>query len=65
MADTPGGADAGGVGFEGVKDLLDVTRRINAEVDPDAVLGTIVDSLVTIVGADRGFLSCCGATTDG
>ena len=36
--------------------LLDVTRRINSETDPDAILGTIVDSLVSIAHADRGFL---------
>ncbi len=39
-----------------MQSLLDITRRLNAEVDPDAVLGTIVDSLVSIVRADRGFL---------
>ncbi|HVG93873.1 MAG TPA: GAF domain-containing SpoIIE family protein phosphatase [Planctomycetota bacterium] len=36
--------------------LLDVTRRINAERDPQALLETIVDSLVTLTRADRGFL---------
>ena len=36
--------------------LLDVTRRMNAETDPDALLETIVDSLVSIARADRGFL---------
>ncbi|MDA1194717.1 MAG: SpoIIE family protein phosphatase [Planctomycetota bacterium] len=40
----------------GMQALLDITRRLNAEVDSDAVLGTIVDSLVNIVRADRGFL---------
>ncbi len=40
--------------------LLDVTRRINSETDPDAILGTIVDSLVSIAGADRGFLMLRG-----
>ena len=42
--------------IEGMQALLDVTRRMNAELDPDAALGTIVDSLVSIVKADRGFL---------
>ena len=41
---------------EGLRLLLDVSRRINAEVDPDAVLATVVDSLVSITRADRGFL---------
>jgi sigma-B regulation protein RsbU (phosphoserine phosphatase) len=41
---------------EGLRLLLDVSRRINAVVDPDAVLATIVDSLVSITRADRGFL---------
>ncbi len=41
---------------EGLQNLLSVTRRINAEVNLDAVLETIVDSLVSIVRADRGFL---------
>jgi sigma-B regulation protein RsbU (phosphoserine phosphatase) len=36
--------------------LLDVTRRINAERDPQALLETIVDSLVAVTRADRGFL---------
>lgn len=36
--------------------LLDVSRRIHAEVNPDAVLEAIVDSLVLITEADRGFL---------
>ncbi|MDJ0521109.1 MAG: SpoIIE family protein phosphatase [Planctomycetota bacterium] len=43
-----------------MQSLLDITRRINAEVDPDAVLGTIVDSLVSLVAADRGFLMLRG-----
>src|SRR5262245_18408515 len=41
---------------EGLRLLLDVSRRINAVVDPDAVLATVVDSLVSITRADRGFL---------
>lgn len=36
--------------------LLDVSRRIHTEVNPDAVLEAIVDSLVLITEADRGFL---------
>ena len=66
MAEKPGTVSSAGedaaerVGLEGVRSLLDVTRRINAEVDPDAVLGTIVDSLVAVVGADRGFLMLRG-----
>ncbi len=42
--------------IEGMQALLAVTRRMNAQLDPDAALGTIVDSLVSIVKADRGFL---------
>ena len=45
----------------GMRSLLDVTRRINAELELDAVLEAIVDSLVSIVGADRGFLMLRGA----
>lgn len=41
---------------EGLRLLLDVSRRINAVTDPDAVLATVVDSLVSITRADRGFL---------
>lgn len=41
---------------EGLRLLLDVSRRINAVNDPDAVLATVVDSLVSITRADRGFL---------
>lgn len=63
MAKTPDDA-ATGAGEGGaehldqtvLKGLLDVTRRINAEIDSDAVLETIVDSLVKLVQADRGFL---------
>ena len=42
---------------EGLKSLLAVTRRINAETNMDAILDTIVDSLVSIASADRGFLA--------
>ena len=41
---------------EGLQSLLRVTRQINAETDMDAILDTIVDSLVSIASADRGFL---------
>jgi sigma-B regulation protein RsbU (phosphoserine phosphatase) len=41
---------------EGLRLLLDVSRRINAVTDADAVLATVVDSLVSITRADRGFL---------
>lgn len=52
-----GGGDASSMlDIEGMQALLDVTRRMNAQLDPDAALGTIVDSLVSIVKADRGFL---------
>jgi sigma-B regulation protein RsbU (phosphoserine phosphatase) len=36
--------------------LLEVSRRINAERDGDALLAAVVDSLVTTTKADRGFL---------
>ena len=49
-------ASTSGLDIAGMQSLLEVTRRINAELDPDAVLGTIVDCLVSIVKADRGFL---------
>ncbi len=45
---------------EGLRRLLDVSRRINAEVNPDAVLAAIVDSLVSLTRADRGFLMIKG-----
>ena len=41
---------------EGMRMLLEVSRRINAERDPQALLAAVVDSLVTITKADRGFL---------
>ena len=65
MADEPPAArpaDAGAVSRLAALDptalesLLDVTRQINAEANLDAVLATIVDSLVSIAAADRGFL---------
>ena len=46
---------------EGLRLLLEVSRRINSEVDPDAVLATVVDSLVSITRADRGFLMLRGS----
>jgi sigma-B regulation protein RsbU (phosphoserine phosphatase) len=45
-----------GLEAEALKQLLDVTRRMNAALDLDAVLTTIVDSLISIARADRGFL---------
>jgi sigma-B regulation protein RsbU (phosphoserine phosphatase) len=36
--------------------LLEVSRRINAERDPESLLAAVVDSLVTVTKADRGFL---------
>ncbi len=36
--------------------LLDVTRRIHVEAQPDAVLAQIVENLVAITHADRGVL---------
>jgi phosphoserine phosphatase RsbU/P len=41
---------------EGLRLLLDVSRRINAERDPQALLAAVVDSLVSVTKADRGFL---------
>lgn len=41
---------------EALRLLLDVSRRINAERDPDALLTAVVDSLVSVTKADRGFL---------
>lgn len=41
---------------EGLQSLLQVTRRINAAAGVDNILETIVDSLVSIASADRGFL---------
>ncbi len=52
----PGGTDVGRLRAEWLEMLLDVSRRINAEVNPGAVLEAIVDSLVSITEADRGFL---------
>lgn len=60
MADsTPPASDpspTGGLEAQGLQKLLEVTRRINAAVDHDDVLQSVVDSLVAIVRADRGFL---------
>ena len=57
MADETRDGDATSMlDMEGMQALLDVTRRMNAETDPDAALGTIIDSLVSLVKADRGFL---------
>src|SRR5262245_45465262 len=36
--------------------LLDVSRRINAEREPGGLLAAVVDSLVSVTKADRGFL---------
>ena len=41
---------------EGMRMLLEVSRRINAERDPEALLAAVVDSLVSVTKADRGFL---------
>jgi sigma-B regulation protein RsbU (phosphoserine phosphatase) len=47
---------AQGLDAEGMRLLLDVSRRINAERDPQALLSAVVDSLVSVTRADRGFL---------
>ncbi len=52
----PPPAKTGGLDVDSVRSLLEVSRRINAQADPDAVLGTIVDCLVQVARADRGFL---------
>ncbi len=44
------------IDVEGLRMLLDVSRRINAERDPQALLAAVVDSLVSVTKADRGFL---------
>lgn len=41
---------------EGLRMLLDVSRRITAERDPQMLLEAVVDSLVSVTKADRGFL---------
>jgi sigma-B regulation protein RsbU (phosphoserine phosphatase) len=41
---------------EAMRMLLEVSRRINAERDPEALLAAVVDSLVSVTKADRGFL---------
>ena len=41
---------------EGMRMLLEVSRRIDAERDPESLLAAVVDSLVTVTKADRGFL---------
>jgi sigma-B regulation protein RsbU (phosphoserine phosphatase) len=59
MADPqPTTGDSGGPPLEvdGLYRLLDVSRRLNAEVNPEALLAAIVDSLVSLTKADRGFL---------
>ena len=57
---TPGADSSHPLDTEGIHRLLDVARRINAEANPQAVLETIVDSLVAITRADRGFLMLKG-----
>lgn len=52
----PGSGDTPPLGLEFMQSLLDVTHRINAQADLDGLLETIVDSLVKIARADRGFL---------
>jgi sigma-B regulation protein RsbU (phosphoserine phosphatase) len=42
--------------LEAMRMLLEVSRRINAERDPQALLAAVVDSLVSVTRADRGFL---------
>ena len=42
--------------LDAMRMLLEVSRRINAERDPAALLETVVDSLVSVTRADRGFL---------
>ncbi|MFM8386915.1 MAG: PP2C family protein-serine/threonine phosphatase [Planctomycetia bacterium] len=61
MSDTPtprppSPSSLAGLEVEGLRLLLDVSRRINAVADSDAVLATVVDGLVSLVRADRGFL---------
>lgn len=41
---------------EALRLLLDVSRRINAERDAAALPTAVIDSLVTVTKADRGFL---------
>jgi sigma-B regulation protein RsbU (phosphoserine phosphatase) len=60
-APAPQSAGLQALDVEGLRMLLEVSRRINRETDPDAVLATVVDSLVSITRADRGFLMLRGA----
>jgi sigma-B regulation protein RsbU (phosphoserine phosphatase) len=55
-ADRPAGGGEKTLEVQALYRLLDVSRRLNAEVNPDSVLAQIVDSLVTLTRADRGFL---------
>ncbi len=57
--DQPGGGASSAeqrLDAEGMRMLLEVSRRINAERDPQSLLAAVVDSLVTTTKADRGFL---------
>ncbi len=59
MADSnlpPEGEGSAPIEAQAMRHLLEVSRRINAEVVPDAILALIVDSLVSLTRADRGFL---------
>jgi serine phosphatase RsbU (regulator of sigma subunit) len=56
MADPTLGRESGRILESEVQMLLDVTRRIHAEANAQAVLEAIVDSLVALTRADRGFL---------
>jgi sigma-B regulation protein RsbU (phosphoserine phosphatase) len=53
---TSGESSGGSLEVDGLYRLLDVSRRLNAEVNPQALLSAIVDSLVSLTRADRGFL---------
>lgn len=55
-AEKRGEAEHGKLRAEWLEMLLDVSRHINSEVNPDAVLEAIVDDLISITEADRGFL---------
>jgi transcriptional regulator with GAF, ATPase, and Fis domain len=57
-----GDATLRGLGPERLAWVLDQTRRINESEDPEAVLAALLDSAVTLTGAERGFLVLAAPT---
>jgi transcriptional regulator with GAF, ATPase, and Fis domain/tetratricopeptide (TPR) repeat protein/predicted Ser/Thr protein kinase len=55
-APLPGAAPGGPEGSEKLYRLLELNKKINSELDLDRLLETIMDTVVELSGAERGFL---------